>query len=84
MRFARGHANSDRKRLGWTVEGGVEQTVGYMEKCGAEEGHLVVIDRRSGEPRRNGEPGRSRPHPEGGEARSRRRHEGREVVVRML
>ena len=83
MRFAPGHANSDRKGLEWTVERGVEQTVDYMAKCGAEEGRLVVIDRRGEERRRNGEPGRSRPHPEGGEARSRRRHDGREVVVRM-
>ena len=29
-----------------TVERGVEQTLGYMKKCGAEEGHLVVFDRR--------------------------------------
>ena len=30
--------DSDRKSLEWTVERGVEQTAGYMEKCGAEEG----------------------------------------------
>ena len=29
-----------------TVERGVEQTLGYMGRCGAEEGHLVVFDRR--------------------------------------
>ena len=46
--------DSDRKSLEWTVEQGVEQTLGYMAKCGAEEGHLVVIDRRS-EDRRGGE-----------------------------
>ena len=40
--------DSDRKSLAWTVERGVEQTLGYMAKCGAEEGHLVVIDRRTG------------------------------------
>ena len=40
--------DSDRKSLAWTVERGVEQTLGYMAKCGAEEGHLVVIDRRGG------------------------------------
>ena len=39
--------DSDRKSLDWTVEQGVEQTLGYMEQCGAEEGHLVVMDRRS-------------------------------------
>ena len=37
----------DRKSLAWTIERGVEQTSGYMAKCGAEEGHLVVIGRRS-------------------------------------
>ena len=40
--------DSDRKSLAWTVEEGVKQTLDYMEKCGAEEGHLVVIDRRTG------------------------------------
>ena len=40
--------DSDRKSLAWTVDQGVEQTLGYMAKCGAEEGHLVVIDRRAG------------------------------------
>ena len=40
--------DSDRKSLEWTVEEGVKQTLGYMEKCRAEEGHLVVMDRRSG------------------------------------
>ena len=39
--------DSARKRLEWTVEEGVKQTLGYMAKCGAAEGHLVVIDRRS-------------------------------------
>ena len=28
--------DSDRKSLAWTVERGVEQTLGYMAKCGAE------------------------------------------------
>ena len=47
--------DSDRKSLAWTVERGVEQTLGYMARCGAEEGHLVVIDRRAGaEERRDG------------------------------
>ena len=31
-----------------TVEVGVEQTAGYMDRCAAEAGHLVVIDRREG------------------------------------
>ena len=38
--------DSDRRSLDRTVERGVEQTLGYMAKCKAEEGHLVVIDRR--------------------------------------
>ena len=42
--------DSDRKSLEGTIERGVEQTLGYMETCGAEEGHLVVIDRREKEP----------------------------------
>ena len=40
--------DSDRRSLEATVERGVEQTLGYMAKCDAEEGHLVVIDRREG------------------------------------
>ena len=54
--------DSDRKSLEWTVECGVKQTLGYMAQCGAEEGHLVVMDRRSGGApgwrRRGGPPGR--------------------------
>ena len=38
--------NSDRQSLAGTIERGVEQTLGYMKKCGAEEGHLVLFDRR--------------------------------------
>ena len=45
--------DSDRKSFAWTIERGVEQTLGYMEQCGAEEGHLVVIDRRSEDQRRS-------------------------------
>ena len=51
--------DSDRKSLERTVERGVEQTLGYMAKCGADEGHLVVIDRRA-EKRRSGKAGGSR------------------------
>ena len=69
--------DSDRKSLEWTVERGVEQTLGYMEKCGAEEGHLVVFDRRIGtEERRSGEDEAS-----GG---SEHRQDGRKVLVRTL
>ena len=37
---------SDRKSLDRTIERGVEQTLGYMKKCHASEGHLVVFDLR--------------------------------------
>ena len=30
--------DTDRKSLAWTIERGVEQTLGYMAQCGAEEG----------------------------------------------
>ena len=33
------------KGLGGTVDEGLEQTAGYMERCAAEEGHLVIFDR---------------------------------------
>ena len=39
--------DSDRKSLEGTIERGVEQTLGYMKKCKAAAGHLVVIDCRS-------------------------------------
>ena len=39
--------DSDRKSLESTVDAGVEQTLGYMERSGAKTGHLVVVDRRS-------------------------------------
>ena len=38
--------DTDRRSLEGTIERGVEQTLGYMGRCGAEEGHLVLIDRR--------------------------------------
>ena len=38
--------DSDRRSLDGTIERGVEQALGYMEKCKAAEGHLVLIDRR--------------------------------------
>ena len=61
--------DSDRKSLAGTVERGVEQTLGYMAKCGAEEGHLVVFDRRAGASEADG---------------SERRHDGRGVSVWTL
>ena len=86
--------DSDRKSLAWTVERGVEQTLGYMKKCGAEEGHLVVIDRRSEERRRSegaedrqdndGEAGGNERRREDEEARSERRQDERAVTVWAL
>ena len=68
--------DSDRKSLAWTIEQGVKQTLGYMAKCRAEEGHLVVIDRRTGtEERRGGE---------GGADGSGRRQDERGVVIWAL
>ena len=84
--------DTDRKSLAWTVEKGVKQTLEYMAQCGAEEGHLVVMDRRSGE-RRGGEGAEDRRGDEGAETRrdgggeadgGGRRQDGREVVVWML
>ena len=84
--------DSDRKSLAWTVEKGVEQTLEYMAQCGAEEGHLVVMDRRS-EERRGGEGTEDRRDSEadgserrrgGDEARSERLHDGRKVAVWTL
>ena len=40
--------DSDRRSPERTVEEGVGHTLEYMARCGAEEGHLVVIDRRDG------------------------------------
>ena len=44
---------SARQSLASTVEQGVEETRGYMEQCGADEGHLVLMDRRSEAPRQD-------------------------------
>ena len=83
--------DTDRKSLAGTVEKGVEQTLGYMKQCGAGEGHLVVMDRRSGERRRSeerrhgdGEADGSERRREGEEARSERLHDGRKVAVWTL
>ena len=78
--------DSDRKSLAWTIERGVEQTLGYMAKCGAEEGHLVVIDRRAGaEERRRSEGTEEHRGGESGAANgSGRRQDGRGVVVWTL
>ena len=77
--------DSDRKSLAGTIEGGVKQTLGYMKKCGAEEGHLVVIDRRAGaEERRRSEGAEDRRDGEGEADGSGRRQDGRGVVVWTL
>ena len=81
--------DTDRKSLARTVECGVKQTLGYMEQCGAEEGHLVVMDRRSearrrGEEQRRGEGAEDRRDGEGGADGGGRRRTVRGVVVWML
>ena len=63
---------SDRKSLAGTIERGVEQTSGYMAKCRAEEGHLVVFDRR-----KDSQPG-------GTVNRSERRVEAGSIVAWLL
>ena len=37
--------DSDHRGLEGTISRGIEQTLGYMDHCGAGEGHLVVFDR---------------------------------------
>ena len=73
--------DSDRKNLAGTIERGVEQTLGYMAKCGAEKGHLVVIDRRS-EERRHAEEHRG--DDGGADGSEERGQDGRNVVVWTL
>ncbi len=76
---------SDRKSLTWTIEQGVKQTLGYMKKCGAEEGHLVVIDRRAGAEERGRSDGvEDRRSGEGAADGSGRRQDGRGVVAWTL
>ena len=52
--------SSDRRSLAGTIERGVEQTLGYMEKCRAGEGHLVLFDRRDDAEKRT--PGKDEAH----------------------
>ena len=73
--------DSARKSLAWTIDRGVEQTLGYMAQCGSEEGHLVVFDRRTGKRRRRSEGTEERGSEAGG---SGRRHDGRKVAVWTL
>ena len=37
-----------RKGLAHTIREGIRQTLGYMDRCGAESGHFVVFDRTEG------------------------------------
>ena len=81
--------DTDRKSLASVVECGVKQTLGYMAQCGAEEGHLVVMDRRSEERRRSeaqrrGEDAEDRRDGEGEADGGGRRRTVRGVVVWML
>ena len=66
----------------------VKQTLGYMAQCGAEEGHLVVMDRRTGaKERRRSEAAEDRREGEGGGGAAgsvEPRHDERRVVVWML
>ena len=75
--------DSDRKSLAWTVEKGVQQTLGYMKRCDAKEGHLVVLDRRN-EERRLSEDAEDRRHREGETIGSGRRQDERGVAVWAL
>ena len=75
--------DTDRKSLARTVECGVKQTLGYMDRCGAEEGHLVVMDRRS-EERRRGEGAEDHRDGEGEADGDGRRRNVPGVVVWML
>ena len=74
--------DSDRRNLAGIVERGVRQTLEYMSKCKAGEGHLVVIDRR-GEERRRSEGAEDRPDG-GDEAEAGGRRDGSGVVVWTL
>ncbi|MDL1966821.1 MAG: ATP-binding protein, partial [Candidatus Desulfofervidus auxilii] len=38
------------KSLDKTIEEGLSQTYEYMDRCGAEEGHLVIFDKTKGKP----------------------------------
>ena len=80
--------DSDRKSLAWTVEEGVKQTLEYMKTCGAAEGHLVVMDRRTGaKERQRSEGAEDRQDGEGGggaEGSVEPRRDERGVMIWML
>ena len=66
--------DSDRQSLAGTIARGVEQTFGYMNTCGAREGHLVIIDRRGAKPGGGADEVRESAH----------QQDGRSVVVWVL
>ena len=70
--------DSDRRSLEATVERGVEQILGYMAQCSAEEGHLVLFDRRSAEA------ARKRAAHDGAPPDEERERDGRQVTVWTL
>ena len=72
--------DSDRKSLASTVAQGIEQTSGYMAQCGAAEGHLVVVDRRSDDRQRSA----AEPNDGGRAGGSERQHDSRNVAVWTL
>ena len=74
--------DSDRRSLAGTVERGVRQTLEYMGKCKAGEGHLVVVDRRN-EKRQRSEGAEDR-RDGGDEAEAGGRRDGSGVVVWTL
>ena len=77
--------DTDRKSLASVIECGVKQTLGYMARCGAEEGHLVVMDRRSGaKEQRRGEGAEERQDGDGEADGGGRRRNVRGVVVWMM
>ena len=40
--------DEQHQSLEQTIAEGLEQTAGYMDRCAAESGHLVIFDRRAG------------------------------------
>jgi hypothetical protein len=38
------------KSLAQTLADGLQQTLAYLDRCGAEEGHLLIFDRTPGKP----------------------------------
>ena len=55
-----------------TIERGMEQTLGYMAKWSAEEGHLVALDRREPSAGERGGPAARMEEPSDGERKGGR------------